>query len=244
MDPSLLSLPSYMIIVSGAFTSVHIRYCSNVTAVLTFSKEIDYIWCRPWTLVSTLFVVVRYIGFCWMIAGALVYNSFNPDRLEVSKALYLVSYWTSIVFLFAADVVMILRVYAMWNRSRTILFILLFFYALQIISSVVFDGIYENPDTYFSVTIVRVLDFSFCSDSFVNIPPLHQVYTAAPRFVLGTALIVLAVFRSLKQTMEMYTVTKQWQPNRYMEQLVRDGTLYFFAYVPNCPLYTLPSPPC
>ncbi|KAF8438420.1 hypothetical protein L210DRAFT_2264257 [Boletus edulis BED1] len=32
---------------------------------LTFSGEVDYIWHRPWTCVSTMFVLIRYIGLCW-----------------------------------------------------------------------------------------------------------------------------------------------------------------------------------
>lgn len=42
-------------------------------------------------------------------------------------------------------VVMILRVYAMWNRSRIILCILLFFFVPQVVVSAVWEGIYNNP---------------------------------------------------------------------------------------------------
>ena len=47
--------------------------------------------------------------------------------------------------LICITVVMVLRVYAMWNRSRAILGILLFVYVPQIIISVVWEGIYNNP---------------------------------------------------------------------------------------------------
>ena len=45
---------------------------------------------------------------------------------------------------------MILRVYAMWNRSKQILYFLLFIYVPQVIISFVFTGIYNNPNTYLS----------------------------------------------------------------------------------------------
>ncbi|KAF8548208.1 hypothetical protein OG21DRAFT_1489594 [Imleria badia] len=32
---------------------------------LTFSRELEYVWHRPWTWVSTLFVMVRYLGLSW-----------------------------------------------------------------------------------------------------------------------------------------------------------------------------------
>ena len=45
---------------------------------------------------------------------------------------------------------MILRVYAMWNRSRRILGVLVFIYIMQTIMSVAIDGIYVNPSAYLS----------------------------------------------------------------------------------------------
>ena len=188
--------------------------------------------------------------------------------------MFLVSLWAFAVFLSAADrelpcpltlsssillwvtVMMILRVYAMWNRSNSILCLLLFIYAVQTITTVLFIGTYNTPDTYFSgmsrainwmqqhnldrwpystfssVTTVRVLDFSFCSASYVNVPPMLNMYPATPRFVLGAALIILAVFQTMKQSVELYKATKQWQPNRYMQQFVKDGIIYFLVYVP------------
>jgi hypothetical protein len=58
-----------------------------------------------------------------------------------------------------------------------------------------------------------------------------NMYPATPRFVLGATLVILAVIRTLKQSVEMYKATKQWQPNRYIQQFVKDGIVYFFTYV-------------
>lgn len=78
--------------------------------------------------------------------------------------------WTFAVFLSAADcefnvaifskltpqwisiitVMMIIRVYAMWNKSRTVLRVLLSIYVVQTILSVVVVGVYIHPVTYLS----------------------------------------------------------------------------------------------
>ncbi|KAF8126711.1 hypothetical protein EV363DRAFT_560283 [Boletus edulis] len=126
---------------------------------------------------------------------------------------------------------MILRVYAMWNRSRTILYILLFIYVLQTIVVVILNGIYDNPNAHVSVTMGQVLNVSFCNVSYINAPATLQVYRVAPRLVLSTALVILAVSQTLKQSFEMYKATMQWQPNRYMRKLVGDGIIYFFVNV-------------
>lgn len=57
------------------------------------------------------------------------------------------------------------------------------------------------------------------------------VYVSTPRFVLSALLLILALGRTLGQTIEMYKATKQWQPNRYLKLFLTDGILYFILYV-------------
>ncbi|KAF8428904.1 hypothetical protein L210DRAFT_3563668 [Boletus edulis BED1] len=166
--------------------------------VLTFSRE-----CKPWTRVSAMFVVIRYIGLCWVVTSALR-NTFVPGPLET--------------------LVMILRVYALWNRSKAILYILLFIFLVQTIINIVYTGIYVNPNTHLSVTVVRVFDISFCNVSFVNGPPTRGFFIAVvvlPGLLLAATLFIFAVFQTVKQSVELYKATKQWQPNRYVQQLER-----------------------
>ena len=81
------------------------------------------------------------------------------------------------------------------------------------------------------VTIVQVADFSVCNVSWSGLPPMLNMYAATPRFIVGAALLALAVIRTVTQSVNMYKAAKQWQPNRYMQQLVRDGALYVLVYV-------------
>ncbi|KAF8427623.1 hypothetical protein L210DRAFT_3136595 [Boletus edulis BED1] len=153
------------LIVLNNYVSLVIVVPAIYDYILTFSREIDYVWCKHWTWVSTMFIVVRYIGFCWIIVVALGGSTFLPGPLEVSSATFEIGTWAFAAVLSATDLVMILRVYAMWGRSRTILCILLSIFVPQVIITLVFDGIYG---TYFSVTVVRVGDFSFCNASLPN----------------------------------------------------------------------------
>jgi len=144
--------------------------------------------------------------------------------------LFLVSCWTFPVFICAADLVMILRVYAMWNRSRTILSILLFFFMLQVIVSVVLPAIYNSSGFYFTATITQVLNSTTCGYSFIhNVPILLGVYCAVPRFLVSAMLLILVVARTLKESVDMYKATKQWQLNRYLNMFLRDGIFYFLV---------------
>jgi hypothetical protein len=160
---------------------------------------------------------------------------------------------------------MILRVYAMWNQSKMILYILSFINLSQVIISFVGEGIYNNPNTYLSgmspancelnwglicgplslttlspVTIVQVIDVAFCNIS-VGSPPSQLLWCIVTlRLVLGAILSILAVTSSLKESVMMYKATKKWQPNHYMQLFVKDGILYFLVYVSPLPFLSVP----
>ncbi|KAI9462730.1 hypothetical protein HD554DRAFT_2175860 [Boletus coccyginus] len=153
------------------------------------------------------------------------------------------SSWAFSIFLSAADLVMILRVYAMWNQSKCILWVLVFIYVPQVILSLVVLGIYYNPNTYLSVTVIQVLDFSVCDASFGNGASIAYLYTTIPRVTLSVTLLILALIITLKESVDMYRETKQWQPNRYMKQLMKDQIIYFLVYVSPFPALLIPIIP-
>ena len=152
---------------------------------------------------------------------------------------------------------MILCVYAMWNQSKRILYILLFTYVPQVIVSFVFTGVYDNPNTYLSgmsglwsvtaclvvcshaslplfppVTAIQVINFSLCSALFSNVALILSTHwiDGILRFILSVTIFILAAIQTLKQSVGMYKATKQWQLNQYMHQLMGDGILYFLMY--------------
>lgn len=140
---------------------------------------------------------------------------------------------------------MILRVYALWNRSRTILAILLSIYVPQIIVSIVWECISDRTlsgmlrvlliidsftrSRFSPVTIVQVPESNYCNYS--SSPTPSVTYRAIPRFVLGVTLLILGFVPTLRQSVEMYKLSKRWQTNRPMELLVKEGAVYFVVYV-------------
>ena len=82
------------------------------------------------------------------------------------------------------------------------------------------------------VTTAQIGNFNLCAVTTNNIPLIltaHMV-DGSLRFVLSVVLLVLAVIPTIKESVEMFKATKQWQPNKYMQQLVTDGILYFLVY--------------
>ena len=58
----------------------------------------------------------------------------------------------------------------------------------------------------------------------------------ALRIVFSFMLLILAIISALKESVVMYKATGLWQPNHYMQLFVKDGILYFLAYVSQFPL--------
>jgi len=122
---------------------------------------------------------------------------------------------------------MIMRIYAMWSRSKIILGLLLCIFVPETIIAFVFAGTFDNPNTYMSMTTTQILDISACNSTY-NLPsPLWTYLT--PTFTMSAALLILPVIRTLKESIEIYKATRRWQPNRYMKLFVRDGIFYFFV---------------
>ncbi|KAF8442258.1 hypothetical protein L210DRAFT_3202434 [Boletus edulis BED1] len=193
--------------------------------VLTFPDEVRYIWSKPWTWVSTLFIFVRYLGLLNLITCSLLGSSFLPGPTKVCEIVYTIDMWTYNIFLGAADLVMMLRVWAMYNRSRLILAVLLILFFLEIIPSILYAVIDSNPKNL-SAPVIQITDFSYC----LVLPiAVWTDETAAFQITHGAVMCTLAIFQFVGQLLQMYSATKQWQISQYLKLIVKQGIIYFFA---------------
>ena len=71
--------------------------------------------------------------------------------------------------------------------------------------------------------------FSFCALQYI--PRFWPDIVDALQITLGAGMCLLVTFQFIKQSVQMYMVTKQFQLGRYMNLLVREGLVYFVAYV-------------
>ena len=90
-----------------------------------------------------------------------------------------------------------------------------------------------------TVSNPQVLDMSFCYPIFDTSSSKLGSYKLIPRFTLAALMFVLAVARLCMDSYQDYKAIKQWKPNQYIDLLVREGVLYFLAYVPSPFLHPL-----
>ncbi|KAF9232295.1 hypothetical protein BU15DRAFT_81386 [Melanogaster broomeanus] len=150
----------------------------------------------------------------------MIYNS------SEGTAMLLFEIWGAAIFAIVIHLVLMLRVYAMYNRSRIVLGILLFVYIPTKISSLVLLGIINNPKIHLSIADVEVVNMELCTWSYNGgtelIISLHVLST-----VVNGVLCSFAVVQWIRYSLEMHKVLGKWQSNRYMKLLVQESILYF-----------------
>ena len=80
-----------------------------------------------------------------------------------------------------------------------------------------------------TVANIQIMDFSFCVLG-LNQRTWTTVITVL-QITHSGAVCTLAIVQFVRQSLQMYRATKQWRPNQYMSLLVKQGILYFLAYV-------------
>ncbi|KAF8838728.1 hypothetical protein BDN67DRAFT_971130 [Paxillus ammoniavirescens] len=149
-----------------------------------------------------------------------------PGPIMMCMVTYLIQSWAFVLFLGASDFLMILRIYAMYNRSKTILSILLVIYIPTMALTIVPLVYKMTRKLYLSVHLVEVVDVRLCIVPDTTIP-IPSRYLLGSRFILGALLCIFAVAKFIRESLETYKEIKQWRSNRYMELLVRESVLYF-----------------
>ncbi|KAF9236679.1 hypothetical protein BU15DRAFT_76775 [Melanogaster broomeanus] len=183
--------------------------------ILTFPGEVNYVWSKPWTRMSTLFLLVRYLGPFYSISS------------DLCTILYQVANWPGFFFTSTANLVMLLRVCAMYNRSRIVLGFLLVSYIPSVVVNLVASWIEFEPQ----INVTELFGVKICTLA-MNVPGDFTIYGFTiyyytPEIILNALICSLAVVRFVRESLQMHRAIKQWRSNRYLELLVQESMLYF-----------------
>ncbi|KAG2098725.1 uncharacterized protein F5147DRAFT_839577 [Suillus discolor] len=106
-------------------------------SALTFGQEVELIWRQHWSLMTVLYLSVRYLGILY--AAMSILDSVPTIWLTdtVSFIIYVVQNWMGVLVSALLWVVIITRLHAMYQQSRKILiFLVVTFLAIN-----TFDGV-------------------------------------------------------------------------------------------------------
>ncbi|KAI0049202.1 hypothetical protein FA95DRAFT_1557145 [Auriscalpium vulgare] len=210
------------LIIHGFNSFFDVRYSALSAAMLgfweyaiTFDQEVELVWKSPWTKGKILFLAIRYYSIAAAIDAHLFEGKFwviwqgGLNGLIVNVAI--------------AQGILVMRVRALYNNSRTINIILYgsLLLTMGATASIMGYAIGTAP--------IAVLEFPPYVTCTIGTVPMYLSTYFIPIFMLETLLAGLAVYKWLKDV--GMRVTSPWQGfgPKLLYVLVRDSVLYFFA---------------
>ncbi|KAH7910976.1 hypothetical protein BJ138DRAFT_1151771 [Hygrophoropsis aurantiaca] len=198
--------------------------------LLTFGREVEYVFNRPRSLMSLLYVVVRYLGITtiifldYQLIYMIIVDGDLPLTEPVRLRLYDLQTWGPFVTGIASDGIMILRLYAMYEKSRKILIFLLVCFVARVVALAVILGLATGPGSGISATEYLLSGTYFCSVApnitFVN-------FTLVPTLFFELILFALASRCFVRHAAELRRSSHGWRMNECMKVLLRDSILFF-----------------
>ncbi|KAG1812807.1 uncharacterized protein BJ212DRAFT_1482879 [Suillus subaureus] len=194
--------------------------------LLLLDKEVEYVWKRPWSFMSCLYLVVRYFGFFL----AMVCACWGVARLSSCYDLIVLIEWGFSVYFCFAEVILIWRLYAICNQSKLVLHVLVGLFVPIVALSIGTDIYLYSRRSVFSVKEIITPNAKYCT-LFFKIGPMLAIYTSIPIMCYDILLVILAAFTLVKHVVEQRRI--EMKPNTYMVMIVRYHIMYFALNLTN-----------
>jgi len=159
-----------------------------------------------------MYLATRYLAFVDMTA-ILIYLFRNNLRPQTCHTVYAISTYFTFSGIVLAEIILALRTYAMWKRSRIILTVL-----------VVVNLGMHIPDAWITHTSVNALKFSPS-----EVPTLVPCLPTVPKTKEFIPFVNLMILEALVTVLAVLSAVKHWRHSNspLIKTLYRDGVLYF-----------------
>ncbi|KAH7907903.1 hypothetical protein BJ138DRAFT_1158859 [Hygrophoropsis aurantiaca] len=167
------------------------------------------------------------------VAGALVaYDQVLTFAQEANATMYLAVAWGQTVFLLAMQAILVVRVYALFNRSKKVLVFLATFYCLQSTAVLVIGGFVSNNRVlheYFTSigpTIGSVTQIVVENNSGLLLIAQDSTIVSV---VFDIVLLIFALWAFVRHALEAKTIHGGWSINALVKTMVADHLVYFIC---------------
>ncbi|KAH7930274.1 hypothetical protein BV22DRAFT_1125011 [Leucogyrophana mollusca] len=187
---------------------------------LTFRQEVELIWKRAWSLTTFLFLLTRYGGGLVLIATA-------PEFLStfLSETAFVFSYFKVMGVMSTSQGIMQMRIYAMSQKSKKILALMLVSFVAEIVANVVFLQQFYNSGRSL-MTLEPVPGFRMCS---VTKTDQNFMDLYIPTLCFESLLLALSLLAGFRDAARTRQYSGRWTMGPTMRVLIMYNTLYFFA---------------
>ncbi|KAF7775861.1 hypothetical protein Agabi119p4_4254 [Agaricus bisporus var. burnettii] len=185
--------------------------------MLTLGQEVERIWKRPLSYASTLYFINRYATLMQFIVIVTAFN--DPDwRGEVCRRFVLFEGACTVAIIAVGQMIMILRVVAIYERSKRVFAFLFFLWAFQIIISAV------GLKTGYPVPLPPGLVGCILTGHGMLYPSVW----ISP-LVTNLCIFLLTIYRTKHYIRPLFSPLVSEAASRTIVILVCDGTMYFFV---------------
>ncbi|KAG1873208.1 hypothetical protein F4604DRAFT_1681249 [Suillus subluteus] len=197
---------------------------NNVAAIsmLQFKREVTYVWQRQWSVMTYLYLAVQYFGIflamfgaCRSPGGGLFYIFFAHHEIELGYDMFLLIQWR---YHCLAEVILIWRLYAIYNQSKLLLYVLLGLFLPVVVIYIAMDiFLWSRPSAILVQEITITPDIKYCTAVF-HIGPMPTIYVSIPIICYDIFLIILAIIVLRKHLREWKELGMK--PNAYVVMIV------------------------
>ncbi|KAH7907910.1 hypothetical protein BJ138DRAFT_1158907 [Hygrophoropsis aurantiaca] len=201
--------------------------------LLTLPEEIDLIWRRRWSMTTFLYLVARYSGTLSVVLATAATAKLDWHYAGYA-ARFIIENWAVNIFATAMDGILLMRAYALCNRSRPILIFLLICFVAQTAVVVVITGMEINiPNTRRFVISLGDPVGSVMQDMEVDATVLvpSPIIVTAVQLVFNFIVFGFAMYAFSKHMKEARKISGGWKVSPLVRLLIDDQIIYFFCYV-------------
>ncbi|KAK7046448.1 hypothetical protein R3P38DRAFT_2873854 [Favolaschia claudopus] len=190
--------------------------------IITLDKEVELIWKRPWAAGKVIFIINRYytmISLCVHEYYCTLLHSLNCIRFFQWQG------WTGLIACMIAEVILQMRLYALYFLSKRVLILMASAFILSSASSAVILGTVLHRIKAHAHPLPPT-PTTFCAPS--NVPSYFFAFWI-PIISFESLLCFLALFRGF-QTFRTSGGSTLFQSGRHLVAiLIRDSLLYFLV---------------
>ncbi|KAF8509671.1 hypothetical protein JB92DRAFT_2944614 [Gautieria morchelliformis] len=198
---------------------------------ITFDDEFEFVWKRRWSLGKILFIFHRYFGLLSLLSvvmGAVFMHG------PVCNGLIWWTITSEVIAIVTAEIILILRIYAVYNCSRRLLLVMIVFLVAAIASSSWLaistlstsdQASHDNP-----IAQMKVSRTIGCRPN--GTTPPHAFFFWIPFLIFETFLVALMLCKC-------WRVYRIEGGSRLLHLIIRDSM--FIALLANCILWGIPS---
>ncbi|KAG1756433.1 uncharacterized protein EDB91DRAFT_15328 [Suillus paluster] len=198
--------------------------------VLTFGQEVELVWRQHWSLMTFLYFSVRYVGILYAVVSILHSVPTIPVTDVVSFVMLLAQDWTNVIvnIILGVRVIMIARLYAMYQQSRKMLVLLVVIFLAINITNVVIAAI---PMRHISGEEFILFGTYQCRIKLEGDALTLGITTSVLTIVWEVLALCLAVWIAVKHFRELRRQSAGGSISNFFTVLMKTHVVYFASFL-------------